>query len=114
MLINSVSSHVKNDYALDQIGITITKINAIVLSELISRATFVEDIKDAKTALLVGNVAVMGGLLPGITTDAVAVLACEALHGRLLIDVSSNSYLYSKNPKYANAKPIKKSIMTHL
>jgi uridylate kinase len=109
MLVSSAKSHVNNNYALDQIGIMVTRVNALVLSEIISGAIFVEDIKDAKTALLGGNIAVMGGLLPGITTDAVTVLACEALQSRLLINVSSDGYLYSKNPRYGNAKPIKKA-----
>ncbi|MGC8670071.1 MAG: hypothetical protein ACP5TL_02885 [Candidatus Micrarchaeia archaeon] len=107
MLIQSAKSIINNNYALDEIGIMITRVNAIVVSELIKGAKLVDSIDSARNVLLNSNVAVIGGLLPGITTDSVAVLLCEALKGKVLINVSSNSYIYSKNPKYKDSKPIK-------
>ena len=44
--------------------------------------------------------------MPGITTDSVAELACEALGSKLLINISKTSYLYDLNPSYTGAHKI--------
>ncbi|MGC8586648.1 MAG: UMP kinase [Candidatus Micrarchaeia archaeon] len=95
-----------NNYVLDSLAISITRINALVVSELFEGCSYVESIKDAIAALERSKIVVMGGLMPGITTDTVSVLACEALRGKLLINVSSNGFIYSNSPSSKNAKKL--------
>jgi uridylate kinase len=46
-----------------------------------------------------GKVAVMGGLKPGMTTDAVAALAAEALEADLLVKATDQEGIFDKDPR---------------
>ena len=46
-----------------------------------------------------GKVVVMGGLKPGMTTDAVAAMIAERLKAGLLIKATDQEGVYTKNPK---------------
>ncbi|MBI4361491.1 UMP kinase [Candidatus Micrarchaeota archaeon] len=50
-------------------------------------------------ALKQKKVAVSGGFLPGITTDACAVLLAEALGAKRIVNVSKVDGIYDKDPK---------------
>jgi len=51
-----------------------------------------------------GKIAVMGGLRPGITTDAVAALIAEKIRADLLVKGTDQDGVYDKDPKkHANA-----------
>jgi len=54
-----------------------------------------------------GKIVVMGGLKPGMTTDAVAALVAEKVKAELLVKATDQDGIYSKDPrKYADAKKI--------
>jgi len=46
-----------------------------------------------------GKVAVMGGVRPGMTTDAVAALVAEALEANLLVKATNQEGIFDKDPK---------------
>lgn len=111
--ISAARKGVKNKFALDKIGILSSRINAIVLSEIVPNSIIVNDIDELKRFAPSSRI-IMGGLLPGITTDSVTVLACEALGAKLLINISSVSYLYTAMPGSKNALKIKNTTFDRL
>ena len=61
-------------------------------------------LNDAKECLAAGKIVVMGGLKPGITTDAVAALVAERLNAHLLVKGTDQDGIYDKDPrKYSDA-----------
>jgi uridylate kinase len=54
---------------------------------------------DAEECLGEGNVVVMGGLKPGITTDAVAALVAERVNAELLVKGTDQNGVYDKDPR---------------
>jgi uridylate kinase len=62
---------------------------------------------EASDCLKRGKVVVMGGLKPGMTTDAVAALVAEKVKAELLVKATDQDGIYAKDPrKYPNAKMI--------
>ena len=59
---------------------------------------------DAAECLREGKIVVMGGLKPGITTDAVAALVAERVNADLLVKGTDQDGVYDKDPrKHADA-----------
>ena len=54
---------------------------------------------DAAQCLAEGKVVVMGGLKPGITTDAVAALVAERVEADLLVKGTDQDGVYDKDPQ---------------
>ncbi len=110
--INSSRKVIKNNTVLDEIGIAITRINAMILKDIISDLdvypNVVASLDELRVALNTNRIVVMGGLLPGISTDSVSVLACEITGSKMLINASKESYIYDKNPSEKNAKKFEK------
>jgi uridylate kinase len=64
-------------------------------------------LSDAVDCLKHGNVVVMGGLRPGMTTDAVAALVGERVKADLLVKASNVDGIFSKDPKrFPDAKKL--------
>ncbi len=101
---------VSNKFYLDELGILISKANALIMAALAMQKCdaypkVVESYDELKTALQLNRIVFMAGMTPGITTDAVATLACEAVDCKLLVNISKTAYVYDGNP---NAKDSKK------
>src|SRR4030066_77137 len=59
---------------------------------------------EAAECLQKGKIMVMGGLKPGITTDAVAALVAERINAKLLVKGTDQDGVYDKDPrKHADA-----------
>lgn len=59
---------------------------------------------DVQTCLADSKIVVMGGLKPGITTDAVAALVAERINADLLVKGTDQEGVYDKDPrKHADA-----------
>ncbi len=101
-----------SEFELDEIGIAFTRINAIALLSFFKSSevypSVVGSIEELKRAHSQSRITISGGYLPGITTDAVAVLAAEAVHSSLVINVSTEPYLYTLPPKDKGAKKLKR------
>ncbi|MEM3362056.1 MAG: UMP kinase [Candidatus Anstonellaceae archaeon] len=95
----------KNQFYADLEAIKITKKNAEVLRKALGKEAgekifddFIEAAKNIKRQKYV----LMGGTIPGITTDTDAALLAEALGAKRLINVSKSA-VYSKDPKEKDA-----------
>lgn len=93
--------------AQDEIAISVSRLFAqLFLKKLGSMACekVALTLGDAATCLKGGKIVVMGGLKPGITTDAVAALVAEHVNGELLVKGTDQEGIYTKDPrKYPDA-----------
>jgi uridylate kinase len=90
-----------NEVQLDQIGIDVTRINARLLIAALGPETdpkVAHDYEDAGDAIRRGDVSVMGGVMPGQTTDAVAAALAEYVGADLLVYATSVDGVYSADP----------------
>lgn len=110
LYINSSRQIIKNEAVLDEIAIAITRINALIVKDLFSDMDVYPNIVTELSELRMANksnsytVVLMGGLLPGISTDAVATLTCEVAGSKILINISEDAYIYDRPPTEKGAK----------
>lgn len=96
---------VADERALDQIGIAATRINATIIQQVfldigINVAKSIpQDCQSAAELLKTHNVVVMGGTVPGHTTDAVAIELAVATNARQCIIATNVSHVYDKDPR---------------
>jgi uridylate kinase len=86
----------------DKIAISVSRIFAqLFLSKLgrIGCRTVPLTLEDAGKCLEKGLVVVMGGLKPGMTTDAVAALIARKVKADLLVKATNQEGVYNKDPK---------------
>ena len=90
-----------SEYDLDALGIDVTRLNARLLIAALERSATpepAESHEDARASLRRGEVAVMGGTVPGHTTDAVAALLAEMTGADLLVYATSVPGVFSADP----------------
>ncbi|AKH98435.1 UMP kinase [Halanaeroarchaeum sulfurireducens] len=94
-----------NEIALDDMGISVTRLNARLLigalDDLAAPAPS-ETYDEAKAALRRGDVAVMGGVTPGQTTDAVSAALAEYAEADLLVYATSVPGVFDADPNEAD------------
>ncbi|MFB6093850.1 MAG: UMP kinase [Halanaeroarchaeum sp.] len=90
-----------NEIELDDLGIAVTRLNArlliAALDDLAAPAP-AESYEGAKAALRRGDVAVMGGVTPGQTTDAVGAAVAEYVEADLLVYATSVPGVFDADP----------------
>lgn len=89
------------EYDLDAIGIDVTRLNARLLLSALDSATSpdpAETHEAARAAIHRGETVVMGGTVPGHTTDAVSALLAETLEADRLVYATSVNGVYSSDP----------------
>ena len=93
--------------AQDEIAISVSRLFAQLFLKTLGRMACEKvalTLDDAATCLNGGKIVVMGGLKPGITTDAVAALVAEHVNGELLVKGTDQDGIYTKDPrKYSDA-----------
>lgn len=89
-----------NNFVLDELGIRATRLNAKLVIQGMENAypEVLKDLHKAKPIIQKGMIPVFGGILPGITTDAVAALLAELLEGSF-INLSNVDGVYDKDPR---------------
>jgi uridylate kinase len=90
-----------NEVQLDQFGIDVTRLNArllIAALDGLSAPSPAHDYEEAGEALRRGDVPVMGGVMPGQTTDAVAAALAEYVDADLLVYATSVDGVFSADP----------------
>ena len=91
-----------NNSILDYIGIGVSRLNARLLISALGDIAYPEppyDYQEAGLAMYSGKVVVMGGVVPGQTTDAVAAILAEYVHADLLIRTTSVDGVFTADPK---------------
>ena len=108
LYISSSRQIITNEAVLDEIAIAITRINALIVKDLFSDMdvypNVVTELGELRMANKANSVVFMGGLLPGISTDAVATLTCEVAGSKVLINISEDAYIYDRPPTDKSAK----------
>jgi uridylate kinase len=100
--INVARSTGANEVECDYLGIDITRLNAKLLISALGDAAYPEppkDYKEAQDKLSSGKIIVMGGVIPGQTTDAVAAILTEYLSASLLVIATAVDGVYSADPR---------------
>lgn len=90
-----------NEVQLDQIGIDVTRINArLLIAALGSKVDpkVAHDYEEAGDAIRRGDISVMGGIMPGQTTDAVAAALAEYVDADLLVYATSADGVFDADP----------------
>lgn len=90
-----------NEVTCDFIGIDVTRINAKLLIAALGKAAYPEvptNYNEAAIASESGKIVVMGGVLPGQTTDAVSAALSEYLGADLFLIPTSVDGIYSADP----------------
>lgn len=104
-----------DERSLDLMGIDVTRVNARLLIAAIGESACPEPPKDFDEAADCGEdhrIVVMGGVTPGITTDAVAATLAERVGADRLVNATSVDGAYTSDPmKDRDAKKI--PVMTH-
>ncbi|MCK5023375.1 MAG: UMP kinase [Candidatus Aenigmarchaeota archaeon] len=97
---------------LDSIGILGTRMNANVIISALGKHAYrnvAETREDLEHGINSGKIVVMGGTVPGQTTDAVSVAAAQFFSAKMIIIGTDVKGIYDKDPdKYKNAKLLKK------
>ncbi len=88
----------------DLIGIEVTRLNARLLISALGESAYPFPPASYQEALELagdrgGKIVVMGGILPGQTTDTVAAVLAELARARLLVNASSVDGVYNKDPR---------------
>ncbi|PSP69357.1 UMP kinase [Halobacteriales archaeon QH_9_66_26] len=90
-----------NEIELDQLGVDTTRLNArLLIAALSERAATrpAHDYETAGAALRRGEIAVMGGIAPGQTTDAVSAALAEYAGADLLVYATSVPGVFDADP----------------
>ncbi len=96
-----------NDFYLDLIGISVSRLNALLLATTLDMSTHIPESVEEAADLMQYDPVIIGGTVPGHTTNAVAALLAEATGARL-VNATNVSGIYDKDPnKSKNAKRIK-------
>ncbi len=91
-----------NEFLADQTAILSTQQNAMLMRaalDSIAYSSIPKTFDEAAEAMRSNDAVVLGGFLPGITTDTDAVLLAERLGSKRLINISNVDGIYTSNPK---------------
>lgn len=95
---------------LDEIGIFVTKVNALLVKSLFGKIAFPEILSDpTKKIKTKKKILVFGGFKPGWSTDYDAVLMAKTLKEKVVLNLTNIDFVYDKDPnKFKDAKPFRR------
>ena len=88
--------------AQDEVAISVSRVVAQLFGLKLGKLGFLPvptTVEDAAREFERGRVIVMGGLRPGMTTDAVAALLAERVKADLLVKATDQDGIYSRDPR---------------
>jgi uridylate kinase len=86
----------------DDIGILVTRLNASLMAGALGGTAYprvAESYREAQAYAESGKIVVMGGVIAGQTTDAVAAVLAEYTHAAALFNATSVDGIYSSDPR---------------
>lgn len=90
-----------NEVDCDIIGIDVTRLNARLLIAALGDCAYPkppDSYLEARTAAHSGRIVVLGGMIPGQTTDAVSAVLAEYVGADLFINATSVDGVYTSDP----------------
>lgn len=90
-----------NEAVCDNIGIDVTRLNARLLISALGEKAYPDPPKnynEAENAVALDKIIVMGGVIPGQSTDAVAAILGEYVQADLILYATSVDGVYSSDP----------------
>ncbi len=90
-----------NEAVCDKIGIDVTRLNARLLISALEGDAYPDPPKnynEAENAMALEKIIVMGGVIPGQSTDAVAAILAEYVQADLIVFATSVNGVYDKDP----------------
>ncbi|MFB0514660.1 MAG: UMP kinase [Candidatus Bathyarchaeia archaeon] len=94
----------------DEVAISVSRLVAQLLLMKLGEAAARKvpmSIEEAADFVRDGKIAVMGGLKPGMTTDAVAAMLAERIGADLLVKATDQEGIYTRDPrKYRDARKL--------
>ncbi len=91
-----------DEAASDDVGILVTRLNAALIAGVLKDAAYprvAESYPEAQAYAESGKIVVMGGVIAGQTTDAVAAVLSEYTRAAALFNVTSVDGIYSADPR---------------
>lgn len=92
----------KNQFWGDALAVQATRLNASLVTRAFAKEAcplVFQDFESAAVASKEYRIVVMGGTIPGITTDTDAVLLAEAMNADRLVNVSNVDGIYDSDPR---------------
>jgi uridylate kinase len=93
----------------DWLGIKLARNNAELLCAALGEIAYpkiVEDLDELEVAATEAEVVLMGGLIPGQSTNAVAAIAAESVGANMLLNATNVDGVYDRDPKEDGAKKL--------
>ncbi|MGY5880600.1 MAG: UMP kinase [Candidatus Thorarchaeota archaeon] len=90
----------------DWLGIKLARNNAELLCAALGDIAYpkiVETLDELEVAVKIGKVVLMGGLIPGQSTNAVAAVAAETVRAKMLFNATNVDGVYDRDPKKSGA-----------
>lgn len=91
-----------NNFVADEVAVGATRLNAALVVSLFREEAYPKVLRDfgkAAAALAGHKVVVMGGTVPGITTDTDSVLLAEAVGAKRLVNLSNVEGVFDSDPR---------------
>ncbi|DAC53626.1 MAG TPA: UMP kinase [Candidatus Poseidoniales archaeon] len=104
--IELVNEIIADPHRLDEVGIAATRLNATVLQQLLLdigcdvAPSVPHTVEEARSLLDDHSIVVMGGTVPGHTTDTVAVKLAAVVHARHCVIATNVSHVFTKDPRH--------------
>ena len=99
---NAVRAKGGNEFEADEAAIKATKENAKAVIAVFGKIAYGKvcaEFNEARKAAKKYKVVVMGGTIPGITTDSDSALLAEAIGAKRLINISNVDAIYDSDPR---------------
>ncbi len=110
--VKAAANFSKNQFWADTLAVYATRLNAGLVTRAFSGEACPVVFNDFESAAIASEeyrIVIMGGTIPGITTDTDAVLLAEAMDAKRVINVSNVDGVYDSDPrKNKKAKMFKK------
>jgi len=111
---------IKDKFELDLIGIDATRENAKSIIKLFTNFRIINEnvpksIDEGLDSFNNFNLTIMGGTVPGHTTDTVAIKMAKVLKSKLVVIATNVSHVYTSDPRVdSNAIPLEKITLEEL